>query len=224
MELLDFEGMEYLVRFPDDYQPGEKRPTILFLHGAGSRGDSIAPVQTNAFFNCYRDIAHLEFVTIAPHCREGSWNDYFERLKRLAEKISKSDFCDPDRLYLVGTSMGGYGAWALGCSIPEYFAAMMPLCGGGAAWNTAPLKDMPIWAIHGAVDCTVDPTESLRMVKAANRKGAKAQITVYPELAHNVWDTVYSDKTYFDWLLSHRLSDRAVGKAENEYADAKKFG
>ena len=64
-------------------------------------------------------------------------------------------------------------------SMPEYFAAIIPICGGGMCWNCIRLKDVPIWAFHGALDDTVLPEESMHMVAAVNRNGGNAKITVY---------------------------------------------
>lgn len=32
--------------------------------------------------------------------------------------------------------------------------------------------------------------------------GGHAELILFPELAHNCWDTVYSSEKNFDWLLS----------------------
>ena len=52
----------------------------------------------------------------------------------------------------------------------HWFAAAMPLCGGGIAGMANELADLPIRAFHGLCDQTADPIESLQMVKAVNNK------------------------------------------------------
>ncbi len=40
------------------------------------------------------------------------------------------------------------------------------------------------------------------MVKAVNLEGGYAELILFPELAHNCWDAVYSDVKNYDWLRS----------------------
>ena len=64
--------------------------------------------------------------------------------------------------------MGGYGTWQLAISMPEAFAAIVPICGGGMYWDAGRLKKVPVWAFHGDSDPTVFPEESVKMVNAVN--------------------------------------------------------
>lgn len=67
---------------------------------------------------------------------------------------------DESRIYLTGLNMGGYGTWALATEEPERFAATVPICGGGAAYNACALKDIPVWTFHGALDEVVPIEET----------------------------------------------------------------
>ena len=98
--------------------------------------------------------------------------------------------------------MGGYGTWELCLLHAEWFAAAMPLCGGGIGGMAGQAGELPIRAFHGLLDKTVDPIESLQMAKAINTAGGHAELILYPELAHNCWDTVYTDEKNYDWLFS----------------------
>ena len=117
---------------------------------------------------------------------------------------------DPDRLYLMGISMGGYAAWQLAISQPELFAAMIPICGGGMYWSASRLKEIPIWAFHGGKDTTVLPEESVHMVEKVNKRGGSAKLTIYPENEHNAWTDTFENPEVFAWLLSHRKANTAV--------------
>jgi predicted peptidase len=203
-EALKFEKMDYMVRYPNGYRAGERYPVILNLHGAGTRGQTVDQLTEQC---CYRVTAEMEdypFVTVAPLCYENTWFDMYEVLRRFVMFLAREPFCDPDRLYLMGGSMGGYTAWQLGMSLPEYFAAMVPICGGGMYWNAARLKDVPVWAFHGAKDPTVLCRESEIMVEKVNLRGGNARLTVYPENKHDAWTDTYSNPEVYAWLLSHR--------------------
>lgn len=205
VDVLQLEGMEYLVCRPSGYRAGERYPVVLFLHGAGTRGDDIALLRNNPFMREVVDrYADYGFITVAPHCKHGTWFDHFERLRRLTHKIAHAPDTDPERLYLIGNSMGGYGTWQLAMSMPEYFAAILPICGGGMAWNTSQLVNVPVWAFHGERDTVVSPDESRRMVEALRARGGDARLTVYPEAAHDAWTPTFADAEVFAWLFSKR--------------------
>lgn len=98
--------------------------------------------------------------------------------------------------------MGGYGAWMLAMAKPEWFAALVPVCGGGMTWNASKLKNVPVWAFHGMLDDTVPVYESINMINAVNRSGGDAKLTLYPDVIHNSWEKAYTTPELYDWLLS----------------------
>jgi predicted peptidase len=101
--------------------------------------------------------------------------------------------------------MGGYGTWALGSLHPNLFAALVPICGGGDPETMVPsLREMPIWAFHGARDEIVPAEESRIMVDAVRKMNRNIRYTEYPEGTHTVWDTVYQEADLVPWLLSKR--------------------
>ena len=198
-----YEGIEYLITYPYNYKQGAKYPVIIFLHGAGGRGTDIEIIKENPYFKEIAEYPEFPFVSIAPQCSGNSWFDIFERLKKLVIHIAKEEYTDTERIYLVGVSMGGYGTWQLAMSLPEIFAAAIPICGGGMYWNASRLVNVPIWAFHGAKDHLVNVDESIRMVNAINDNGGNAKITIYPERMHNSWSDTYSNYAVFEWLLSN---------------------
>lgn len=216
------ENLNYIIKYPADFCEEKKYPVILFLHGAGNRGNDLDLLLSNAFFEGLPKEDDFPFVVFAPQCSAETWFDLWQQLKKLAHHITTLPFADTKRFYLMGTSMGGYGAWQLAMSIPEYFAAMVPVCGGGMYWNAQRYANIPVWAFHGADDTIVFPEESQRMVNAINAKGGYAKLTIYPDTPHSVWPKVYADQTVFDWLLSHEKQNTAI--LENSFNDIKAFG
>lgn len=223
MEFFTFEQMQYLVRYPENYKTGEKYPVILFLHGAGTRSNDIKVLAGNAFFRLTAKHESFPFVCVAPLCHSETWFDQFETLKRFVEMVQKAEYTDPDRIYLTGNSMGGYGSWQLAISMPDVFAAMVPVCGGGMYWDAGRLKNLPIWAFHGDIDPTVFTEESVKMVEAVNKRGGNAILTIYPNTKHDSWTATYSNPEVFAWMLTHNRP-HAETEADNSYADVKKFG
>lgn len=196
-------NLRCLVKKPKDFNENKKYPILLFLHGAGTRGNDINNLCDSLFFKL-TDSHNLPFVIVAPLCEENTWFDVFERLKLLVKEVSNYTFTDKQSVYLMGTSMGGYATWQLAMSCPEYFAAIVPICGGGMYWNAQRLINIPIWAFHGGKDGTVLLEESIKMVNAVNQLGGSAKLTVYPENTHDAWSDTYSNPKVFEWLLQHK--------------------
>jgi predicted peptidase len=198
------ENVQYLIKYPKSYDESKKYPVIFFLHGSGSRGTNPYAMQKNDFFVVTEYLEKFDFVTVAPMCHEDTWFDVWQSLSSLAASLRDMPFCDEKRIYCMGTSMGAYAAWQLGMSLPHLFAAMVPICGGGMYWNAERLRNVPVWAFHGAEDTVVYPEESEKMVEAVNACGGNARLTVYDGVAHPVWLNVYSDPEVYEWLLGHK--------------------
>ena len=198
-----YKDMQYLVSYPENYREGERFPTVILLHGAGSRGTDCYGIRRNDYFTITEQHEHFPFVTVAPICHGDTWFDLLETLKGFVDEIASSDFCDDSRLYAVGQSMGGYAVWQLGMSMPEYFAAIAPICGGGMYWNAKRLRKVPVWAFHGERDEVVLAEESVKMVNAVKAAGGDARLTLYPDCGHEAWVRAYSDYSLFEWLLTH---------------------
>ncbi len=203
IQILQFEAIKYVTRFPDGYKGGQKYPVVIFLHGAGSRGDDIDLLVNNPYFEIIDKHSDFPFITIVPQCSGNTWFDVFEQLKRLVCKIANEGFTDKERIYLMGASMGGYATWQMAMSLPELFAAIVPICGGGMYWNASRLVNVPVWAFHGAKDNVVQLEESVKMVDAVNRCGGNAKLTVYPENQHDAWSDTYNNYEVFEWMLSN---------------------
>jgi len=199
----ELNNMQYVVRYPNNYDAGGKHPVIICLHGAGTRGTDISMVQGYSLLKETEQIEDFPFIVVAPQCSENTWFDMWPTLKALVKEVAALPRTDETRIYLAGNSMGGYAAWQLAMSIPEYFAAVAPICGGGMYWNAGRLANVPVWAFHGAQDTTVLPDESEKMVDAVNRAGGCAKLTVYPDAGHNAWTPAYSDPELYKWFLSH---------------------
>ena len=207
MQELQLGKLRYLITFPEGFSDEKRYPIILFLHGAGSRGSDIRNLISNPFFKLTEKHERFPFVCIAPLCSENTWFDLWEHLEKLVVEIAGLPFADQNRIYLMGASMGGYATWQLAMSMPRYFAAIVPICGGGMYWNAARLVNVPVWAFHGAKDAVVLLEESVKMVEAVKRSGGKAKLTVYPENGHDAWSDTYSDPNVFLWLLQHRCEN-----------------
>ncbi len=216
-QIQQFENMRYLVNYPEGYIEQEKYPVLLFLHGAGSRGGDINKIINNPYFTITSELPEFPFVSVAPQCEGNTWFDVYETLKRFINKITEEKFADKSRIYMMGVSMGGYAVWQLAMSMPECFAAIIPICGGGMYWNADRLINVPVWAFHGQKDKSVFLEESSKMVNAVNKCGGHAKLTIYPEAGHDAWSDTYRKPEVFEWLLSNKnCNDAQISDIYND--------
>ncbi len=191
-----FKGISYYVA--NDDKSG-KQPIIVHIHGAGSRGNDLqTAIDANPLLAYLKRHADFPFKIYAPQCHANTWFDIYERLSAFIDFIQKKE--KGATLYLTGISMGGYCAWSLLQSKPTLFRKAIICCGGGMYWNAGRIKT-PVRAFHGKLDSTVRYEESQKMVEAVNASGGQAELTLYDELSHNVWDRVFSTEENYNWLL-----------------------
>lgn len=209
---------------PPQIEPGKTYPVVLFLHGAGERGTDneeqlaylptwLAEPAMQERYPCY---------LVAPQCRpdhrwvEVAWDDVAsapqtpQMTDDLAAAVAALDealameAADPGRVYVTGLSMGGFGAWDLATRMPERFAALLPICGGGDEATAPRLTRLPIWCFHGADDTVVAPERSRRMIAAVKAAGGAPRYTEYAGVGHDSWTPAYRDPAVLDWLFSQR--------------------
>ena len=197
---------KYLLFLPEGYGEEDKRwPLMLFLHGAGERGDDLNKVKVHGPPKIVEKQKDFPFIVVSPQCpKDVWWNDKVEVLINLLDEIVARYDVDTERVYLTGLSMGGYGTWALASKYPDRFAAAAPICGGGMRIMAFGLKDVPIWAFHGGKDPVVPVEESKEMVAAVKARGGDAQLTIYPNARHDSWTETYNNPELYDWFLKHR--------------------
>lgn len=223
IEIKRYQEINYVQKSPEICKG--KNPAIILLHGAGSRGTDVHILKNLRIFskNCLLNEESSPFIVFVPQCHRNTWFDMFEQLQSFVHMVKEHPSVDPDRLYLMGTSMGGFGAWQLAMTMPNAFAAVVPICGGGMKWNAKRITQIPIWAFHGKEDTTVPPEESVLMVEAVNKAGGNARLTLLDGVGHNSWEFVYEHRELFDWLLAQQSTSRCL-EEDCEYCDSVRFG
>lgn len=198
------EDINYLMFLPKDYsKTGKPSPMIVFLHGSGERGNDLEKVKAWGPPAIVEKNPDFPFVILSPQCPDGEWwNSHL--LKGMIDDVIANYNIDKSRVYLTGLSMGGFGAWDLAESYPNYFAAIAPICGGGNPILVSQLKDIPVWVFHGKKDEAVPEQQSALMVEALKKIGADVVYTVLPEGGHvDAWEYAYNEAGLFDWFLLH---------------------
>jgi predicted peptidase len=201
-------SLDYLLALPEGYSDdGDPWPLVLFLHGAGERGADLDKVKIHGPPKLIEAGEKIPAIVASPQCpAETWWTEHLDALVALLDDLEERLNVDPDRIYVTGISMGGYGTWALAALQPERFAAAAPVCGGGSGVATAiQVRELPIWAFHGEADQVVPVEESQRIIDAIARfGGTKAKLTTYPGVGHDSWTQTYEDDAFWQWLFAQR--------------------
>jgi len=197
--------MRYLLYLPPAYREMKKPwPLMLYLHGGLGRGDDFSKLSWYPVVRMLNDGGNaLPFIVVVPQCPAGGMWDDTETLTALLDEVSSEYAVDSTRVYLVGYSMGGLGAWYLAYRHPERFAAVAPMSGYSIPWWATRLKTVPIWAFHGAKDDRVPASVTERMVEQLRREGGNVRLSLNPERGHSP----PSDAEHlelFNWLLEQR--------------------
>ncbi len=195
--------VHFMLFLPKDFQKQESWPLMLFLHGAGERGDDLDRVTFHGPPKIVKTKTDFPFVVVSPQCPKGTWWKT-DRLVPLLDHVIDKYKVDADRVVVTGLSMGGFGSWGLAGKCPERWAAVVPICGGGDPEQAEKMKDLAIWNFHGAKDRVVPIGRSEAMVNAVRDAGGQVKFTVYPEAGHNSWTQAYSTPELYEWMLEQR--------------------
>ena len=180
----------------------QKKPLIIFLHGSGERGTDIELVKVHGPFK-YLKSHNLNAYVLAPQCPENEYWDA-EVLYQLIVKIQKENNIDPNRIYLTGLSMGGWGAWNLAFAHPEMFAALVPIAGfvdRVPMIETCKISGIPIRIFHGLLDDVVDVNYSIAIYKKLKPCNSDIALTIFDDAGHDSWTRVYESNEIYDWMF-----------------------
>lgn len=206
------DDLPYRLFVPSGYDPSQRYPLILFLHGAGERGTDNRrhlSVQTGplVFVSDEHQALHPSLM-VAPQLagNRNSWLLVHAQLMELLDALQIEFSIDPDRVYLTGLSMGGAGTFGLLFRNPDRFAAAIPMSG----WGTFPvdgIKHVPIWNFHGALDQSVEVQQSRLVIDALRSAGANPIYTEYPNAEHVMWTRAYNTPGLVEWLMDQRRGE-----------------
>lgn len=235
-------SLPYRIYIPPEAGEGEKLPLLLYLHGAGHRGDDnttqvyfepgiLSRVLRSEYKNC---------ILVAPQCPDemqwvdtpweaGSYSLDSVPMSRslgatyeLLLSLIKSEPVDSDRIYVTGLSMGGYGTWDIILRHPELFAAAVPICGAGDPSKADVIAELPVWFFHGSLDEVVPVSGSRDMASALEKAGGKVYTyTEYYGVGHNCWDEAYSEPDLLGWMFSQSKSGSGAQTASGGSAGFK---
>jgi len=229
--------LKYRLLKPANYNVNRKYPLVIFLHGAGERGDDnkIQLVHGMKDFLDAERRKNMPCYVVAPQCPAGKkwvevdWSAEASKMPqqpsdslgltiKLVQSMIETAAVDPNRIYITGLSMGGYGTWDAVARYPEMFAAAAPICGGGDPETANRFTHVALWAFHGDKDQAVKVERSRQMIEALKKAGGEPKYTEYAGVGHDSWTATYKDPEFHSWLFAQRRV-KPKGKEEAEAAE-----
>ena len=197
----------YLLSKPASYEADttKKWPLVIFLHGSGERGDDLELLKKHGPPKLIAAGQKFPAVIASLQCAPNSlWNPH--GVKAVTDHLIKTERIDPNRVYLTGLSMGGFGTWDTAFEYPDTYAAIAPICGGaGVRWiMTERIKHLPAWIFHGDKDSAVPVEFSHKMHDALKKIGAPVKLTIYPGIGHDSWTQTYDTPEFWSWLFEQK--------------------
>jgi predicted esterase len=222
--------LPYRILYPDNYDKTKKYPLVLFLHGAGERGNNNAKqlIHGSSLFLKDENKKAFPAIIIFPQCPEDSYwatvkmdrtvqpfkfeFDYsvepswpLQAATDLVKKIINEGAVDKSRVYVTGLSMGGMGTFEITYRNPDLFAAAMPICGGGdIKLYDKRVNKTAFWIFHGDADPVVSVKESQNMQAKLKSLKVNTRYSEYPDVQHNSWDNAFAEPAYLSWMFSQK--------------------
>ena len=221
-EYVGAEGKTFLYRWaePKNNDKSKKYPLVVLLHGAGERGTNnksqLVHGATELFNWAEKNKTEFFFVAgqVKPNCFwvDVPWNinshrmhdepsEHMKLLLELVDKVIAEKNVDLSRVYVTGISMGGYGTWDAVQRRPGFWAAAVPVCGGGDSQLAWKIRGVPIWAFHGGSDGVVPVFRSRDMVSCLWNVNGNIRYTEYPGVGHGSWFPAYASDETWQWLF-----------------------
>lgn len=234
--------LQYRILYPNDYDVNKKYPVVLFLHGAGERGndnekqlihgsklflDSINRVKYPAFVLFPQCPEQKTWATLKREAPEGgdslgaftfvdapSPGTPLSLVIQMMDSIAGTPQVDKSSIYIGGLSMGGMGTFEMLWRKPKFYAAAFPICGGGDPEKVKLYaKKFPIWVFHGDADNVVPVSNSRLMVNRLKAAGADVTYSEYPGVGHDSWNNAFAEENLLPWLFEQK---RKVGRRKSE--------
>ncbi|MBW3546134.1 MAG: prolyl oligopeptidase family serine peptidase [Bacteroidetes bacterium] len=220
--------LPYRILYPQNFDPDQQYPLLIFLHGAGERGrDNTAQLTHGSeLFLKEEHRKDMPAIVVFPQCppesfwsnvavkrdsqplefdfqTDGEPTEAMQLLLSLVDELTNKPYVEQKQIYVGGLSMGGMGTLELLRRRPKRFAAAFAICGGDNPENAKKYKGVPLWLFHGAKDDVVPASLSVTLAEQLEELGARnIRFTLYPEADHNSWDKALAEPQFLPWLFS----------------------
>ena len=146
----------------DARQEGRLLPLQLWLHWRGGNAHSAGALTPGVFRHFGED---RDGIVVSPRGR-GTSTWYVSRghadVLEVLDDVEATHPTDPDRVYLSGHSMGGYGSYLFAILYPDRFAATLPVAGPvtQGAWTGIDFDGCDEFAFDEYSPCYIEANDS----------------------------------------------------------------
>lgn len=181
-----------------------KLPVLLFLHGIGERGTTIKEIEKYSLPK-YMNKFDIPYIVIAPQCLKNNFWDYHLRdVERILDIECQNEKIDKNNIFVVGSSMGAFGAWNYIMQRPEIFRGIISVSGGimlPIKQNLEMIRNKAILIYHGDKDDVVDVNESIDAYNKLKDIGASnIELKIIENDNHYLTSHAFKDKYIYEWL------------------------
>lgn len=198
------------------YPPELKFPLVVILHGG--TGNAYAAqyaitrdMQINNPAFVFIPMSPLGKVWAVPDVINGqkvsaeitqnqALPDAVEMIRQLTQRFP----VDINRIYIVGCSDGGGGAYGAVSRYPNLFAAAVPMSGLWDANDAPKMTTVPMWVFHGALDDGMPVAGTRALVSGIKKYGGNIRYTELPEMGHECPSPILYTKAMWQWLFSQK--------------------
>ena len=219
---VDGQGYGYRLLRPLPQHRDRARPLLVYLHGAGERGDDnvrqlhwlpklLVQPERRDEFACFvlavQCPSNQQWVDVPwgeakPRAVAAQPSAALRAVQQAMQTVLQDALVDPARVYLLGMSMGGYGVWDLLARDGEVFAAAAPVCGGGDPNTVRHIIGLPVAIWHGADDRVVPVVRSRLMAEQYALLGLPVNYHEVAGVGHDVWHQAFASGAAVDWLFA----------------------
>jgi predicted peptidase len=213
------EQLPYRIFVPYGYDATRKYPLVLWLHGSDGRGsDNLKQItqenQLGSHFWISTEV-QLKFpaFVLAPQCPVGQyWSEpefnqpskWLVLAMEALGKIEKQYSIDPDRVYLVGQSMGGLGVYSLLQNYTGQWAAAIIVSTYDTFSDTPAIAKVPLWVFQGDADPSVPVTQVRSMMAELKKARANVRYTEYHRVGQEAWNKAFAEPDLLPWLMAQK--------------------
>lgn len=202
--------INYLLYTPKDYAGSDKTyPLVVWLHGGDQGGSDVEKLRTSGLPKMIEEGRDFPFLVFSPQNPSEELLYPIERVAATLQSVVADHRVDRSRIYLIGYSRGGFGAWSMAEQFPETFAAVVPIAGGGIRhYLNRTNEKTAFWAFHGANDEVIPLSDTVVLVQRLQELKRNVRLTVFEETSHQaVEGKVLKDEAMWTWLLEQKLAE-----------------
>lgn len=202
-------NFQYLCYRPEASKD-EAKPLIVYLHGkdgCGSNLDRLLQIESIPSY-IEKGLVYPDAVVISPQCPSGSnWVVLADDVMSLIQTVIEEENIDETRISLTGCSLGGIGTYRIAIKNPDYFSAVVPVCGSVNAADCKVLTNTQVRIFHGTLDYGMG-FSSKTAAQVIQDNGGTCELVMLEGEGHEIRH-VYYDEEYdlLNWMAKQQRAN-----------------